>query len=109
MAKLPKSGRLGKLSHISFAMERIKEPIAEVPIIGCPVQIRDGTNVNIYFDIGNFCADIPAQHDMLCVKYSNKTNEPFSRCHIEQDIMETYSKSKIRTLEERLGFLGLYQ
>lgn len=45
------------------------EPIAEVELTGCTVQLREGRNVNIHFAIGNDCADLPEQKDMLFVKY----------------------------------------
>lgn len=59
--------------------------------------------------VGNYCADLPEQKEMFWVKYGNKTNETFPRCHVERVRLGPYSKSKNRKLEETLGLLSFYQ
>lgn len=69
-----KLDRLGSLGHMHSTLERIMEPIEEVAINGCLVQLLDGGKVHMHFATVIYSADLPEQKHMLCFKYGNKTN-----------------------------------
>lgn len=100
-----KISRLAKLSHGHFLIRDCMKELAEVAYPGSPAQLRDGKMLYMRFAIGNYCADLPEQKDLSCVKCNNTTKQPCTRCHIYRFDMGMYKTSKNRTLKEKLMLL----
>lgn len=92
--------RIEKVGIIHEVIETIMKPMADVAYRGIVCHTKDDHCLRLHFALCSYCADIPEQKDLLCVKHSNRTPKPCPRCHVGREDLARAFDTDRRTLKE---------
>lgn len=69
-------------------------------MVGILCQTKDELYIRLHVAIGSYSADLPEQKDMLFLKHSNRTLQPYTRYNIKRNEQAMFIYNRTRTIGE---------